>query len=99
MDILPHEKKIVKFKKTIEEFKEHNADNPLFEKEIKDLELKLEDLKKNVYSELTPWERITICRHPSRPRRPMSPLSTRTGGGTSIARTPPICSTWDAVCG
>ena len=31
------------------------------------LEQKLENLKEKVYSELTPWQRVTICRHASRP--------------------------------
>ncbi len=29
---------------------------------------KLEQLKNRVYSELSPWDRVTICRHPQRPK-------------------------------
>lgn len=67
MDILPHEKQIHEYIKTIDHLKKQNQDNPLFNSEIKKLEQKLEKLKQKVYSELTPWQRIMICRHPSRP--------------------------------
>lgn len=67
MDILPHEKQIYEYIKTIEHLKKQNQDNALFNNEIRKLEQKLEKLKEKVYSELTPWQRILICRHPSRP--------------------------------
>lgn len=67
MDILPHEKQIDEYIKTIDHLKKQNQDNPLFKGEIIKLEQKLLKLKQKVYSELTPWQRILICRHPSRP--------------------------------
>lgn len=67
MDILPHEKPIHEYVKAIEHLKKQSQDNPLFQTEIQKLEQKLEKLKEQVYSELTPWQRIMICRHPSRP--------------------------------
>lgn len=67
MDILPHEKPIQEYIKTIDHLKKQSQDNPIFDSEIRKLELKLEKLKQKVYSELTPWQRIMICRHPSRP--------------------------------
>lgn len=68
LDTLPHEKPIQEYQKTLARFKKQNRDNPVFEGEISQLEGKLESLKKQVYSELTPWERVTISRHPQRPR-------------------------------
>lgn len=69
MDILPHEKQIVEYEKTIQQFKEQNQKNPLFTKdELRKLEKKLDKLREKVYSSLTAWERIQICRHPARPR-------------------------------
>ena len=68
MDRLPHEKQIHEYTKTIEHLKKQNQDSPIFNAEIKKFEQKLEKLKKKIYSELTPWERVLICRHPSRPR-------------------------------
>lgn len=67
MDILPHEKPIQEYIKTIEHLKKQSRDNPIFKDEIKKLEQKLVKLKEKVYSDLTPWQRIMICRHPSRP--------------------------------
>ncbi|CUI16325.1 acetyl-CoA carboxylase carboxyl transferase subunit alpha [Candidatus Protochlamydia naegleriophila] len=67
MDILPHEKQIHEYIKTIEHLKKQSQDNPIFDVEILKLEQKLEKLKQHVYSELTPWQRIMICRHSARP--------------------------------
>lgn len=67
LDTLPHEKQIHEYIKTIEHLKKQSQDNPIFDNEIQKLELKLDSLKQKVYSELTPWQRIMICRHPSRP--------------------------------
>jgi len=66
--LLPHEKQIADVMSTIEHLKRQNRDNPLFSAEIQKLEQKLEKLKEKVYSELTPWERVLIARHPQRPR-------------------------------
>lgn len=69
MDVLPHEKQIVEYEKTIQQFKEQNQKNPLFSlDELSKLEKKLDKLKEKVYASLTPWERVQICRHPNRPR-------------------------------
>lgn len=67
MDILPHEKQIYEYVKTIDHLKKQNQNNPLFTKEIATLEQKLDKLKEEVYGKLTPWQRVAICRHPSRP--------------------------------
>jgi len=67
--MLAHEKKIVEYAKTIAQLKEQNATHALCsEEEIAQLEQSLEQLKRRVYSKLTPWERVEICRHPARPR-------------------------------
>ncbi|MEZ5315729.1 MAG: acetyl-CoA carboxylase carboxyltransferase subunit alpha [Chlamydiales bacterium] len=69
MDILPHEKQIVEYERTIQQFKEQNQKNSLFsQEEIHKFQKKLNKLKENIYSNLTPWERVQICRHPKRPR-------------------------------
>lgn len=66
---LEHEKKIDNYEKTIKQLKEQNKINEIWtDEEIIKLEKKLELLKKQVYSQLTPWERVAICRHPNRPR-------------------------------
>lgn len=67
MDTLPHEKQIQEYVKAIEHLKKQNQSSLLFNNEIKKLEQKLETLKEKVYSELTPWQRVTICRNAARP--------------------------------
>lgn len=64
---LPHEKEIQEYTKTIEHLKKQVDGNPLFATEIRRLEHKLDLLKNQVYSSLTPWDRVLICRHPKRP--------------------------------
>lgn len=67
--MLAHEKQILEYEKTIAQLKVQNKGNSLWsEEELHKLEKKLEQLKKKVYSQLTPWERVAISRHPARPR-------------------------------
>lgn len=66
--MLAHEKQILEYEKTISQLKEQNKGNSLWsDEELTKLGKKLDQLKKKVYSQLTPWERVAICRHPSRP--------------------------------
>lgn len=68
MTLLPHEKQIQEYEKTVEQLKAQNKNNALWtEEELGKLEAKLENLKKKVYSSLSPWERVAICRHMNRP--------------------------------
>jgi acetyl-CoA carboxylase carboxyl transferase subunit alpha len=85
LDILPHEKQIHEYLKTIEHLKKQNQGNPLFNNEINKLEQKLESLKVDVYSKLTPWQRVTICRHSSRPH--------------TVDYIKNICSNFHELCG
>lgn len=64
---MEHEKQILEYEKTIQHLKKQNEKNPIFESEIRKLEQKYQELQKKVYSELTPWQRVLICRHPKRP--------------------------------
>lgn len=68
MAVLPHEKQIIELEQTIAKLKEHSSADSLFsQEEIIKLERKLDTLRKNVYSQLKPWDRVAICRHPQRP--------------------------------
>jgi len=52
----------------IEELRELNAvDGIDLSKEISKLEKKLEDLRRELYSNLSDWERVKLARHPKRP--------------------------------
>jgi acetyl-CoA carboxylase carboxyl transferase subunit alpha len=68
MTVLPHEKQIVEMDRALEQLKLQNQGNSLWSgAELQEMEKKLEDFKKQVYSSLKPWDRVAICRHPSRP--------------------------------
>lgn len=68
MTILAHEKQIVELEQTIVKLKEQNKDNSLWSQdELLKMEKKLDQLKKTVYLQLKPWDRVSICRHPQRP--------------------------------
>ncbi len=69
METLPHEKQIREYEETIRRFRDKGENGPklLSNNEIAKLEQKLEKLKREVYSGLTPVERVSIARHPSRP--------------------------------
>lgn len=65
---LAHEKPILEIQHTLAKLKEQNKNNSILsQEEIRKMEKKLELLKKTVYSQLKPWERVAICRHPGRP--------------------------------
>ena len=67
--MLDHEKKIFEYEKTIAQLKEQNQIGQIWtNEEILEFEKKLEQLKAQIYSKLSPWERVAICRHPQRPR-------------------------------
>lgn len=67
--MLDHEKQIKEYEKTLSDVKQQNKSNQLWSAaEINQLEGKLDELKKKVYSELTAWQRVEISRHPKRPR-------------------------------
>jgi len=68
MIVLGHEKPIAEFEQTMKKLKEQNKNNRVWtEKELVKLEKKLESLKHTVYSQLKPWDRVAIARHPHRP--------------------------------
>jgi len=69
MSTLAHEKQILEYEKTLAQLKEQNKGHVLWsEDEIEILEGKLQDLRQKVYSQLSAWDRVSICRHPKRPK-------------------------------
>ncbi len=65
-NILEFEKPIFELEKKIEEMKKLE-DNLDIKKEIDNLEKKVNLLKKNVYDNLTRWQRVQLARHSERP--------------------------------
>ncbi len=62
------EKPVLELEKKIEELKKFSLDKEInLSLEIGRLEAKLKDLKKDIYSKLTPWQKVQIARHPHRP--------------------------------
>ncbi len=65
---LDFEKPILELENKIEELKKFSASEKIdISKEIKNLESKLEDTRKEIFSNLTPWQRVQLARHPRRP--------------------------------
>lgn len=65
---LDFEKPILELERKIEELKKFSSSQKLdINSEIAKLEEKLEKVKREVFSNLTPWQRVQIARHPRRP--------------------------------
>lgn len=65
---LDFEKPILELERKIEELKKFSSSQKLdIGSEVKRLEEKLEKVKREVFSNLTPWQRVQIARHPKRP--------------------------------
>jgi acetyl-CoA carboxylase carboxyl transferase subunit alpha len=65
---LEFERPIIELRKKITELKEFTktADVDL-SSEIKNLEIRLEKLEKEIYENMSPWDRVQVARHPNRP--------------------------------
>ncbi|MBU1366431.1 MAG: acetyl-CoA carboxylase carboxyltransferase subunit alpha [Candidatus Omnitrophica bacterium] len=62
------EKPIVELENKIEELKEFSEQKKVdLSSDIVNLEEKLKNLKREIYSNLTPWQKVQIARHPQRP--------------------------------
>jgi acetyl-CoA carboxylase carboxyl transferase subunit alpha len=65
---LEFEKPIVELERMLQDLKEHSEEHALdFEQEVKRLETKIAQARRDIYSHLTPWQRVQIVRHPKRP--------------------------------
>lgn len=67
MNGLDFEKPILELEKKIEELKELTSREDIdLSAEIKKLEQRLKKVKEEIFSNLTPWQRVQIARHPKR---------------------------------
>lgn len=67
---LDFEKPIADLQRKLEELKKHPESHALgmnFEDEIARIESKIEETRKQVFSNLSPWQRVQLARHPRRP--------------------------------
>jgi len=67
---LDFEKPIIELQNKLNDLKKHPEAHSLdvsFEEEIVQIERKLEETRRQIYTQLTPWQRIQLARHPKRP--------------------------------
>ncbi|WP_316570945.1 acetyl-CoA carboxylase carboxyl transferase subunit alpha [Neobacillus sp. YIM B06451] len=65
---LEFEKPIIELRKKISELKEYtNKTDVDLSSEIEKLSARLEKLEEDIYSNIKPWDRVQIARHPNRP--------------------------------
>ncbi|MFH0828424.1 MAG: acetyl-CoA carboxylase carboxyltransferase subunit alpha [Candidatus Omnitrophota bacterium] len=68
MAVLDFEKPILDLEKRIQEHQTYQVEKKVdLSAEVKKLQAKLEGLKKDIYSNLSPWQKVQIARHPQRP--------------------------------
>lgn len=62
---LDFEKPILELQRKLDELRKHPGIS--LEAEIQQIEKKLEETRKTIFSDLTPWQRVQLARHPRRP--------------------------------
>jgi acetyl-CoA carboxylase carboxyl transferase subunit alpha len=62
---LDFEKPIVELQRKLDELKKHPGIS--LEAEIAQIEKKIEETRRNIFTDLTPWQRVQLARHPRRP--------------------------------
>lgn len=66
--VLEFEKPVAELEKKIKDMREYAlAENVELTEEIEKLEEKARRLREEIYSKLTPWQRVQLARHPQRP--------------------------------
>jgi acetyl-CoA carboxylase carboxyl transferase subunit alpha len=65
---LEFEKPILELEDKLADLKKHSRANDInFDSEVHRMEAKIEEMKRAIYENLTPWQRVQIARHASRP--------------------------------
>ena len=67
---LEFEKPIIELQRKLDELKQHPEKHSMginLDKEVQLMEVKLEETRRQVYLNLTPWQRVMLARHPKRP--------------------------------
>jgi acetyl-CoA carboxylase carboxyl transferase subunit alpha len=67
---LDFEKPIIELQRKLDELKKHPETHSIkisFEEEVALMEKKIEETKREIYANLSPWDRVKIARHPLRP--------------------------------
>src|SRR6266545_6032670 len=67
---LDFEKPIIELQNKLDELKKHPETHSLgvsFDEELKQIEKKIAETRKQIFSNLTAWQRVQLARHPKRP--------------------------------
>ncbi len=67
---LDFEKPILELQRKLDDLKKHPEDHSLnvsFEEEVAAIEKKIEETRRQIFANLSPWDRVKIARHPKRP--------------------------------
>ena len=67
---LDFEKPIIELQRKLDELKKHPKTHSIkisFEEEVTLMEKKIEETKREIYANLSPWDRVKCARHPMRP--------------------------------
>ncbi len=62
---LEFEKPIIDLQRKLEDLKKHSGIS--LDAEIAQIEKKIEETRRNIFSDLNPWQRVQLARHPRRP--------------------------------
>jgi acetyl-CoA carboxylase carboxyl transferase subunit alpha len=65
---LEFEKPIIRLEKQLEELKKHSKLQSIdLDREVRSMEVKIEETRREIYASLTAWQRVQIARHSARP--------------------------------
>ena len=67
---LDFEKPIVELQRKLDDLRQHPEQHSIgisWEEELQQLQLKLEEARRQIFTDLTPWQRVQLARHPKRP--------------------------------
>jgi len=66
--VLDFERPLIELEKKIEELRAvMDKDGVNLKNELEALQKKADELKRTIYVDLTPWQRVLVARHPKRP--------------------------------
>src|SRR5215218_654907 len=65
---LDFEKPIIELQRKLDDLKKHPDKLGMsFDEEVAQIEKKIAETRRQIYSNLTPWQRVQLARHPKRP--------------------------------
>jgi len=65
--VLDFERPVVELERRLEELKQRTRLSGEIRREIETLEKRARELQQQIFSDLTPWQRLQLARHPARP--------------------------------